>query len=93
VFGLLGAFFFVNRRMGRETSGLLVLLAINFAFGFYARNIDWRAHLGGLISGGLTALAFAYAPRTHRAVVQVAGAAVVVLAIVAVVVWRTLDLT
>jgi membrane associated rhomboid family serine protease len=93
VFGLLGAFFFVNRRMGRETSGLLVLLAINFAFGFYARNIDWRAHLGGLIAGGLTALAFAYAPRAHRTVVQVAGAVLVVLAIAALVVWRTLDLT
>jgi membrane associated rhomboid family serine protease len=93
VFGLLGAFFFVNRRMGRETSGLLVLLAINFAFGFYARNIDWRAHLGGLIAGGLTALAFAYAPRAHRTVVQVAGAALVVVAIGALVVWRTLDLT
>jgi membrane associated rhomboid family serine protease len=93
VFGLLGAFFFVNRRMGRETSGLLVLLAINFAFGFYARNIDWRAHLGGLIAGGLTALVFAYAPRARRTAVQVAGAALVVVAIVAVVVWRTLDLT
>ena len=93
VFGMLGAFFFVNRRLGRETSGLLVLVAINFAFGFIAANIDWRAHLGGMIAGGLTALSFAYAPRAHRTLYQAAGAAVVLMAIVALVVWRTLDLT
>jgi len=93
VFGLLGAFFFVNRRLGRETGGLLVLLVINFAFGLFAANIDWRAHLGGMIAGGLTALAFVYAPRSHRTLFQAAGAAAVVLAIAALVVWRTLDLT
>jgi len=93
VFGLLGAFFFVNRRLGRESTGLLVLLAINFAFGFIAPNIDWRAHLGGMIAGGLTALAFVYAPRAHRTLFQAAGAALVVLAIVALVGWRTLELT
>ncbi len=93
VFGLLGAFFVVNRRLGRETSGLLVLLAINLAFSFFARGIDWRAHVGGMIAGALTALAFVYAPRAHRTVVQVAGALVVVLAIASVVMWRTLELT
>ena len=34
VFGLLGRFFIVNRKLGRDNSGLLVLVAINFAFGF-----------------------------------------------------------
>jgi membrane associated rhomboid family serine protease len=93
VFGLLGAFFFVNRRMGRETSGLLVLLAINFAFGFYARNIDWRAHLGGLVAGGLTALVLVYAPRERRTAIQAVGVGVVLLAVAGLVVWRTASLT
>jgi membrane associated rhomboid family serine protease len=93
VFGLLGAFFVVNRRLGRETSGLLVLVAVNFAFGFIARGIDWRAHLGGLIAGALVATAMVYAPRSHRNLVQVAGGAVVLLAILASVVWRTAALT
>lgn len=93
VFGLLGAFFVVNRRLGRDTSGLLVLVAINFAFGFIAPNIDWRAHLGGLIAGALTALAIVYAPPARRTVVQVAGALVVLAAIAALVVWRTASLT
>lgn len=93
VFGLLGAFFVVNRRLGRETSGLLVLLAINFAFGFIARGIDWRAHLGGLVAGSLVAGVLVYAPRSVRTLVQVAGTAVVLLAIVALVVWRTAALS
>lgn len=93
VFGLLGAFFIVNRRLGRDTSGLLVLVAINFAFGFIAPNIDWRAHLGGLIAGALVAAAMVYAPRSHRTVVQVGGACVVLLGIVALVAWRTASLT
>jgi membrane associated rhomboid family serine protease len=93
VFGLLGAFFVVNRRLGRDTSGLLVLVAINFAFGFIAANIDWRAHLGGLIAGALTALALVYAPPARRNVVQIAGGLVVLVAIVALVAWRTASLT
>jgi membrane associated rhomboid family serine protease len=93
VFGLLGAFFIVNRRLGRETSGLLVLLAINFAFGFVARNIDWRAHLGGLIAGALVATALVYAPASRRTIVQVGGAVVVLLGILALVAWRTAALT
>jgi membrane associated rhomboid family serine protease len=93
VFGLLGAFFIVNRRLGRDTSGLLVLVAINFAFGFLAPNIDWRAHLGGLIAGGLVAAAFVYAPTPRRTLVQVAGAVVVLLGILALIAWRTAELT
>jgi membrane associated rhomboid family serine protease len=93
VFGLLGAFFIVNRRLGRDTSGLLVLVAINFAFGFIAPNIDWRAHLGGLITGALVAAAMVYAPRSWRTAVQVGGSCVVLLAILALVAWRTASLT
>jgi membrane associated rhomboid family serine protease len=93
VFGLLGAFFVVNRRMGRETSGLVVLIVINFAFSFIAPGIDWRAHVGGMVSGALVALAFAYAPRSQRNLVQVAGCVVVLLVIVVLVVWRTAQLT
>jgi membrane associated rhomboid family serine protease len=93
VFGLLGAFFMVNRRLGRDTSGLLVLVAVNFVFGLIAPNIDWRAHLGGLVSGGLIATALVYAPRSRRTLVQVAGTVVVLAAIVALIVWRTADLT
>ncbi len=92
VFGLLGAFLVVNRRLGRDTSSVMVLLVINFAFGFLVPRIDWRAHLGGLIAGSLCALAIAYAPPSRRTAVQVGGIAAVVVCVLAVIVWRTLGL-
>jgi Uncharacterized membrane protein (homolog of Drosophila rhomboid) len=93
VFGLLGAFFIVNRRLGRDNSGLLVLVAINFAFSFIVPNIDWRDHVGGLATGALVALALVHAPRSQRTLVQAAGTVVVLLAVVALIAWRTAALT
>jgi membrane associated rhomboid family serine protease len=94
IFGLLGAFFIVNRRLGRDNSGLLVLVAINLAFAFVPNtNIDWRAHVGGLVTGALVSLALVYAPRDRRTPVQVAGVVVVLLGIIALVAWRTAALT
>jgi len=93
VFGLLGAFLVMSRKLGRDASFLYVLLAVNLAFGFLAPNIDWKAHLGGLAAGVLTGTALVYAPRERRTLVQTAGAgAVVIVALVAVSV-RTLALT
>ncbi len=93
VFGLLGAFFVVNRRMGRETSGLVVLVAINLVLGFVVRNIDWRAHVGGLVTGAALALVLAYAPRARRGPLQTAGVVVVLLVVLALVAWRTAQLS
>lgn len=93
VFGLFGAFFVVNRRLGRDSSGLLVLLVVNLAFSFLVPNIDWRAHVGGLVTGVLIAGVLVYAPRSQRTVVQATGTVVVLLAVVALIVWRTAALT
>ena len=92
VFGLLGAYLVVSKRLGRDATPVMVLLVINFAFGFLAPNIDWRAHLGGLITGSLYAVAVAYAPPSRRLAVQVAGIAAVAVLVLAVIVWRTMDL-
>jgi membrane associated rhomboid family serine protease len=89
VFGLLGAFFVVNRKLGRDTGGLVVLILINFGFSFVARGIDWRAHLGGLITGALVAMALAYAPPSRRTTVQVSAFVLMAIIVAAVVVWRT----
>lgn len=93
IFGLLGAFLVVSRRMGRDTTGVLILLAINFVYGLIVPRIDWHAHLGGLITGVLTAVAFAYAPKVGRTAVQTGGVLGVLAAVVVVVVWRTAALT
>jgi membrane associated rhomboid family serine protease len=92
VFGLLGAYLVINRRLGRDNTGVLMLLAINLAYGFLVPNIDWRAHVGGLVTGGLVAAVIAYAPAKRRGLVQAAGIALVLLVVVGVVAWRTVDL-
>ena len=92
VFGLLGAYLVINRRLGRDNTAVLMLLAINLAYGFLVPNIDWRAHLGGLLTGAAVAAAIAYAPPHRRNLVQAAGITLILLVVVAVVAWRTADL-
>jgi membrane associated rhomboid family serine protease len=93
VFGLLGAYLVISRRLGRDATPVMVLLAINLGYGFLVPRIDWKAHVGGLVVGTLVALALAYAPRQRRTAVQVAGLALVLVLVVAVVAWRTAELT
>ena len=78
VFGLFGALFVIMRRLGRDLSGLIAVLAINVVLVFIFSGIDWRAHLGGLVTGSFLAAAFAYAPRGQRTAWSV-GACVVAL--------------
>lgn len=64
IFGLLGAFFVIQRRLGGASIQLVVLIAINLAIGFVIPGVSWQAHLGGLVVGGLVALVLL---RTRRA--------------------------
>jgi membrane associated rhomboid family serine protease len=80
IFGLFGAWVVVSRRLRRDSRGILVLVAINLAFGFiYHNTIAWQAHIGGLITGALLTAAYAYAPPKNRAAFQVAATAVLVV--------------
>ncbi len=86
VFGLFGAWFVVSRKLRLDVRGIITIIAINLAFSlFFRSSIAWQDHVGGLIVGALTAAAFVYAPRKNRTAVQV-GAAVAVLAVLAVLV-------
>jgi len=93
VFGLMGAFFVLSRRLGQDTSGVLVFLGINFVFGLVVGGIDWKAHLGGLIAGLLCAAALVYAPAQRRTLVQAVGLVGVLVLVIALVLWRTAQLT
>ncbi|MEZ2390940.1 rhomboid family intramembrane serine protease [bacterium RCC_150] len=78
IFGLFGALLVIQRHRGGDTRQLWVLILINGAIGFIVPGIAWQAHLGGLITGGLSAAVVAYAPRGPRqALLQSAGLAVV----------------
>lgn len=55
VFGLFGAFLIVGKTIGANVREIAIIIGLNFALGFILGGVDWRAHLGGLIGGALTA--------------------------------------
>lgn len=76
IFGLFGAWIYVAYRL-RDTPGgramfnqLAVLLAINLALPLIIPNIDWRAHVGGLIAGVAIAALWGQFARGHANAVQ-----------------------
>lgn len=55
IFGLFGAMVIVGKRIGADVKSIYIIIGINFALGLALGGIDWRAHLGGLIGGLLSA--------------------------------------
>lgn len=66
IFGLFGAWIYAAWRMRTTPAGramfnqLAVLLLINLALPLIVPNIDWRAHVGGLLTGGAIAALWAH---------------------------------
>ena len=90
VFGLFSTMFVVQRRFGRDTSGIVALLVINGVVSFLGANISWQGHLGGLIVGGIVAAIYAWAPRGKRQSVGIAGTTAVLALLVGLNVVRAL---
>lgn len=83
IFGLFAALFVINRKLGRDNSGVIGLILINLALGIFLRNhISLAGHVGGLIIGGLLALGLAYAPKSQRTPIQVASVATMIVLLV-----------
>jgi membrane associated rhomboid family serine protease len=80
IFGLFGAWFVMAKRLRLDSRPIVFLIVINLVFGFVVPNIAWQDHLGGILAGGLLTAAYAYAPRSQRALVQ-AGATVLIVAV------------
>ncbi|MCA0328598.1 MAG: rhomboid family intramembrane serine protease [Actinobacteria bacterium] len=78
IFGLFGAWVVIGRRLNIPIQQILGLIAINIVIGFLVPNVDWRAHLGGLVTGAIVAAILAYAPAKGRVAYQVAGCALVI---------------
>lgn len=84
VFGLMGAFFVIARGLGGNASSILVLVGLNLVLGFVIPGISWQAHVGGLITGALTALIFmrTRSPRQkNRQILLTSGVAAALIAI------------
>ena len=85
IFGLMAALLIVGRHIGANVTGLLVILGVNFALGFFLRNIAWQAHLGGAVIGALIAFIFTRTKRREQRVWQIVLLAVVTVALLVIV--------
>ncbi|MFJ2551789.1 rhomboid family intramembrane serine protease [Microbacterium sp. NPDC087591] len=88
IFGLMAALLIIGRHIGANVTGILVILGINFAFGFFAGGISWQAHLGGAIVGALVAFILTRTKRREQRtwqIVLLSATAVALLVIVFVV--------
>ena len=92
VFGLFAATFVVARKVNVDIRWVVIMIAINLVITFTVPSISWQGHVGGLVTGGVVAWAYAYAPREHRNLVQGAATVAVLVLFGALVWWRTSDL-
>jgi membrane associated rhomboid family serine protease len=56
IFGLMGAYFVLARKLGGNVGPLLGIIVLNLLLGFVVQGVSWQAHVGGLVTGGLVAL-------------------------------------
>lgn len=73
VFGLMGAYFVIARKLGAQSGQLFGLIAINLAFGFFMPGISWQAHVGGLAAGCLVALLYVNTRQLNQKTQQLLG--------------------
>ena len=91
IFGLLGAFFVIQRKLGGNSVQLLVVIGINLVIGFIpGTNIAWQAHVGGLITGVAIAVIYLRTRRGDQRNLQLLAVTVVVVALVVITVARIL---
>ena len=88
IFGLFGAWFVLSRRLRLDSRSIVFLIVLNLAISFAVPSIAWQDHLGGLITGAALTAAYAYAPRQHRALVQLGATLIVVAVLVVAVITR-----
>lgn len=81
IFGLMAAWIVIGRRLDRDVTQIIFLLGINVVLGFVIGGIDWRAHLGGAVTGAVVGLILTTGrgQEGRRQVGQQTGAALAVL--------------
>jgi membrane associated rhomboid family serine protease len=96
IFGIFGAFVAYNYRRrhlaqaAANLRGAMFLILLNTLLAFAYGGIDWRAHVGGFLSGLVAGfVAEGFGSRGERLAVTIAGFGAIVLAGIALVAWRT----
>ncbi|MGV9453915.1 rhomboid family intramembrane serine protease [Streptomyces sp. NPDC003635] len=90
IFGLGAAYYVMARRIGADMASVNRFMAFLLLWLLLSAGLtSWQGHLGGLLTGGLVALAYAYVPQgPRRAVVQAVSCAAVLALLVLVAVVR-----
>lgn len=89
IFGLFGAFFVIQRRLGGTNVQLLVVIGLNLVIGFIpGLNIAWQAHVGGLLAGAAVAAVYLATRREAQKRQQVLGVSLIAVALVAITIAR-----
>jgi len=84
IFGLFGAYFVIERGRGGNATQLVILIALNFAIGFFLPNVSWEGHLGGLLAGAAVGFVYLKTRRPNQVGWQIAFIAAVVAVLVAI---------
>lgn len=85
IFGLLGAYFVIQRHLGGNSRQLLIVIGLNLVLSFIP-GIAWQAHIGGLVVGALVGLIFVRTRNRSRRGIQLAalgGTALVLIGLIA----------
>jgi membrane associated rhomboid family serine protease len=82
IFGLMGGLLIAGRRLRYDVTQVGTLIVINLVIGFLWPGVDWRAHLGGLVSGLLVGAVFAHGPKKNRLLFEVVSCLVIVAVLV-----------
>jgi membrane associated rhomboid family serine protease len=83
IFGVMGAYVVLASLRRKPMGPVVALIVLNIVLGFTG-NVEWQAHIGGLLIGAVLGLAFHYAStlrRTGREVAATVGASALTLGI------------
>jgi membrane associated rhomboid family serine protease len=81
IFGFFAAYYLIARRLRVNTNQILIVVGINLAITFTLSAIDKWGHIGGLATGLLLGLLYAYVP-PRRVALQAAGTVAVLALLV-----------
>ncbi|QQO76900.1 rhomboid family intramembrane serine protease [Actinomyces sp. HMT897] len=88
IFGLFAALFVIQRHLGRDTSGIVALLAVNVVISFLGSGISWQGHLGGLLTGAAVAAVYSLDLRCQRTTAGIMGIIGVTATLVGLIILR-----
>lgn len=93
IFGLFGAVFVIQRKLGGNTVQLAILIVLNLVLGFIVVNVSWQAHLGGLLVGAAVAFVILQTRSPAQRGWQIGGFAGIAVALIAITILRAATLT